>query len=539
MDGYTLFSELVDLCVNLEATTKKNEKTELIRAFLHQLKEEEVSPSVFLILGTIFPPSDPRTLNVSGATVQRVMKRMEKQSSNQAIKQSRGQLTILDVHNYFGEIALTSGKGSRKRIDDLLVELFSRASSTEVEYIMKMIFGEMRHGVAAGVMVKAIAEAAGASLKMAQRASMFSGDLGELARIALTRGKEGLEEIDLRLFAPVEPMLAQLAKDFQQVLTEHDGKSALEYKYDGARVQIHKRGSQVAIFSRQMSDVTASLPEIVDLTRDLVKADEAMLDGEVVAVGDGDKPMPFQDLMRRFKRVHEIDTVMKEVPVKLYLFDLIYLNGKSLIDTPYEQRWNLLAETCGHEFLAERTVTGEVPEAENFLERAMESGHEGLMAKSLISDYAPGARGKKWFKIKPAETLDVVIMAGEWGHGRRQGWLSNYHLGVLDQQSGEYLLVGKTFKGLTDEQFIQMTQTLQDLKTSEDDMAVYVKPKIVVEVAYNEIQKSPHYKSGFALRFARITGFRDDKSPQQADTIERLKELYARQFQRKAKADWS
>ena len=539
MDGYTLFSELVDLCVNLEATTKKNEKTDLIRTFLHQLKEEEISPSVFLILGTIFPPSDPRTLNVSGATVQRVMKRMEKQSQAGVSEPSNELLTVLDVHNYFGEIALTSGEGSRKKIDDLLVDLFSRVSPTEAEYIMKMIFGEMRHGVAAGVMVKAIAGAAGATLKLAQRASMFSGDLGELARIALTRGKEGLEEIDLRLFTPIEPMLAQLAKDFQQVFTEHDGKSVLEYKYDGARVQIHKRGSQVAIFSRQMSDVTASLPEIVDLTKGLVKADEAILDGEVVAVGEGDKPMPFQDLMRRFKRVHEIDTVMKEVPVKLYLFDLIYLNGKSVIDTPYEQRWNLLAETCGHEFLAERIVAGEVSEAEGFLERAMESGHEGLMAKSPTSDYAPGARGKKWFKIKPAETLDVVIMAGEWGHGRRQGWLSNYHLGVLDQQSGEYLLVGKTFKGLTDEQFIQMTQRLQDLKTSEDDMAVYVRPEIVVEVAYNEIQKSPHYKSGFALRFARITGFREDKSPQQADTIERLKELYARQFQRKAKADWS
>jgi len=345
-------------------------------------------------------------------------------------------------------------------------------------------------------------------------------------------------------------MLAGLAKGFEQVFTEHGGKSALEYKYDGARVQIHKKGDEVAIFSRQLSDVTASLPEIVNLTKELVKADEAILDGEVVAIGEneippapfskgGERPLPFQDLMRRFKRVHEIDKVMKEVPIKLYLFDLMYLDGKSLIDTPYEQRWELLTETCGCEFLAERIVTGEGEEAERFLNQAMESGHEGLMAKSLQSDYAPGARGKKWFKIKPAENLDLVIIAGEWGHGRRQGWLSNYHLAARDEESGEYLVVGKTFKGLTDKQFIKMTQRLQALKTSENGIAVYVKPEIVVEVAYNEIQKSPHYKSGFALRFARITRIRNDKNPQQADTLGRFKELYAKQFQRKAKAKWS
>ena len=550
MAELTLFAELVDLCRNLEATTKKNEKTDLIEAFLHRLEEEEISPSVLLILGTIFPASDPRTLNVSGATIQRVTSRIkERDAVDLSSRVSQEPLTILNVHDFFCEIASTSGVGSRRKIDDLLEDLLSRANSLEAEYIIKIIFGEMRHGVAAGVMIKAIAQAAGATLKLARRASMFSGDLGELARVALTKGKEGLQEIDLRLFGPIEPMLAGLAKDLQQVFTEHDGKSVLEYKYDGARVQIHKKGDQVAIFSRQLSNVTASLPEIIDLTKESVVADEAILDGEVVAfdcfalgdprTGEGGKPMPFQDLMRRFKRVHEIDSVMLEVPIKLYLFDLMYLNGRSLIDVPYEQRWALLAETCGDEFLAERIITGEISEAEEFLNRAMELGHEGLMAKSLTSDYAPGARGKKWFKIKPAVTLDVVIIAGEWGHGRRGGWLSNYHLAVRDEESGEYLVVGKTFKGFTDKEFVEMTRNLQAIKTSEDNVAVYVKPEIVVEVAYNEIQKSPHYKSGFALRFARITRIRDDKNPQQADTIGRLKELYARQFQRKAKAKWS
>ena len=533
MSEQTSFAELIELCKNLEATTKKNEKAQLLEEFLRELKEEEISPSVFLSVGTIFPASDSRTLDVNAATIQRVTSRIKARTPD------GNSLTILDVHNYFGEIASASGRGSRQKREDLLETLLSQASPLEAEYIIKIIFGEMRHGVAEGVMIKAIAQAAGATLKLAQRASMFSGNLGELARIALARGKEGLQEINLQLFKPIEPMLAGLAKDFEQVFTEHGGKSALEYKYDGARVQIHKKGDEVAIFSRQLSDVTASLPEIVDLTKELVKADEAILDGEVVAIGENERPLPFQDLMRRFKRVHEIDKVMMEVPIKLYLFDLMYLDGKSLIDTPYEQRWSLLSETCGCESLAERIVTGEGAEAEKFLQKAMEFGHEGLMAKSLQSDYAPGARGKKWFKIKPAENLDLVIIAGEWGHGRRQGWLSNYHLAARDEESGKYLVVGKTFKGLTDKQFIEMTQRLQTLKTSENGIAVYVKPEIVVEVAYNEIQKSPHYKSGFALRFARITRIRNDKNPQQADTLGRFKELYAKQFQRKAKAKWS
>jgi len=534
MNEHTLFTELVNLCKNLEATTRKNEKTRLIEESLHKLKEEEISPSVFLILGTIFPASDSRTLNVSAATIQRVTSRIEERTSEEK------PLTILDVHNYFCEIALASGRGSRQKREGLLASLLSQASSLEAEYIIKIIFGEMRHGVAEGVMIKAIAQTAGATLKLAQRASMLSGgNLGELARIALTRRKEGLQEINLQLFRPIEPMLAQLAKDFEQVFTEHDGKSVLEYKYDGARVQIHKKGDEVAIFSRQLSDVTTSLPEVVELIKELVKADEAILDGEVVAIGENEKPLPFQDLMRRFRRVHEIDRVMVEVPIKLYLFDLMYLDGSSLIDAPYEQRWDVFVETCGDKFSTERIVEHNVSEAEKFLNRAMESGHEGLMVKSLTSDYAPGARGKKWFKIKPAETLDLVIAAAEWGHGRRQGWLSNYHLAARDEETGEYLVVGKTFKGLKDKEFIEMTQRLQALKTAESGITVYVKPQVVVEVAYNEIQKSPHYKSGFALRFARITGIRDDKSPQQADTIGRFKELYAKQFQRKAKAKWS
>ncbi len=543
MEKHTPFKELVVLCQNLESTPKKREKTQFIQEFLHRLKAVEISPSVLLILGMVFPDTDARALNVSESTIRKVVSRLQRKTRHPK------PLNILEVHNTFCEIATTSGRGARQKREELLESLFLCVTRVEAEYLVRIIFGEMRLGVAKGVMIQAVAQVGGVSLKLAQRASMFIGDIGELARIAVTRGKEGLSEIGLQLFQPIEPMLAELAKGFdthctqptafEQVFTEHSGKTVLEYKYDGARVQIHKQSDKVAIFSRQLSDVTESLPEIVNLTKEMVKADEAILDGEVVAFGEGGKPLPFQDLMRRFSRVHHIDRVMKEVPIKLHLFDLMYLDGKSLIDAPYEQRWSLLAETCGRACLADQIITDNPSEAESFLNQAMELGHEGLMAKSLQSDYAPGARGKKWFKIKPAETLDVVITAGEWGHGRRQGWLSNYHLAVRDSESDQYWMIGKTFKGLTDGEFIEMTQQLQTLKISEDPGTVYVKPKIVVEVAYNEIQKSPHYKSGFALRFARITNIRHDMNPQQVDTIGRLQQLYAKQFERKAKAKWS
>jgi DNA ligase-1 len=258
----------------------------------------------------------------------------------------------------------------------------------------------------------------------------------------------------------------------------------------------------------------------------------------VVAIGRDQKPLPFQDLMRRFRRVHEIDVMVKEIPLRLYLFDVIYRDGNLLIDTPYQQRWAILSELTDDSLLATRLVTKESGEVEKLMQASIEAGHEGLMAKDLRGTYTPGVRGKKWFKIKPAETLDATIIAADWGSGRRRGWLSNYHLAVRDEKSGEFLVIGKTFKGLTDQEFKEITKRLQALKTRETEYTVHVKPSIVVEVAYNEIQRSPHYKSGFALRFARITRFREDKGPEDADTQQRLSVLYQNQFRFKAPADF-
>ena len=287
------------------------------------------------------------------------------------------------------------------------------------------------------------------------------------------------------------------------------------------------------MFSRRLTDVTESVPEVVEFARSL-PATSFLLEGEVVAVDDRGRPRPFQELMRRFRRVHEIEALRKEIPLKLYLFDVLYLEGRSLIPAPYRERWAALQGLVPADVLAKRIVTQSRAEIEAFLKEAMEAGHEGLMAKQLDSPYVVGKRGKRWFKIKPAETLDLAILAAEWGHGRRTGTLSNYWLGVKD--GDVWQMIGKTFKGLTDQERRELMDRLMALKTREEPWVVHVRPEVIVEVAYNEIQRSPHYESGFALRFARVARIRDDKGPAEADTYERLKELYAKQFERKGAA---
>jgi DNA ligase-1 len=327
-----------------------------------------------------------------------------------------------------------------------------------------------------------------------------------------------------------------MANAVAEALNEHGGKTAFEYKYDGARVQIHKLGDDVRIYSRRLTDVTGSLPEIVEVARRNVEAKEAILEGEVIAVDGQGLPVPFQHLMRRFRRVHSIREMVERIPVELYLFDILYLDGENLISLPYLQRRQILAEKAGKITLTKQIVTDRVEEAEKLLSEAMNAGHEGLMAKRLDSPYSPGIRGKHWLKIKPVlEPLDLVIVAAEYGYGRRHGWLSDYHLAARDAGTGEFLEVGKTFKGLTDAEILEMTRRLKELAINERHGMVVVVPKIVVEVAYNEIQKSPKYKCGMALRFARITRIRDDKKVEEADTVEKVREVFEEQFLKKGR----
>ncbi len=529
----TPFFALSSLCQQLENTAKKLEKSALISQFLRELQPDEIAPAVLLLLGRIFSATDTRTLEVSGRTLQKIAEQLPKGGKK------KPPLSILEVHEHFAEIAGTSGKGSRQRKEDLLSDLLARTSAAEKKYLVKMIFGEMQHGVAEGVMLQGIAQAIDADLPLVRRAGLLLGDIAEVARLGLTKGKAALAKVSLQLFRPIQPMLAELAEDFTEVFKEHGGGTALEFKYDGARVQIHRdrraKSAPVKIFSRHLSEVTPSLPELVEWTQTKIAADSFIVEGEVVPVNAEGKPLPFQELMRRFRRVHQIEETMKEVPVRLYLFDLLYLNGEALIDHPYRERWKQLAGICDRKLLADRMIVKEPLAAEQFLQEAMQAGHEGLMAKDLSSLYQPGSRGKRWFKIKPAETLDLAIVAADWGYGRRTGWLSNYHLAVRDEETGEFLVIGKTFKGLTDAEFQWMTENLQKLKTTASNYTVHVRPQIVVEVAYNEIQRSPHYKSKLALRFARLKHIRTDKSIEQIDTIARLRQLYEKQFEKKGK----
>jgi len=363
----------------------------------------------------------------------------------------------------------------------------------------------------------------------------MTGDLGKVANVALTRGEEGLKDISVSLFVPLKPMLAAMAEGVSEALEGHGGRTAFEYKYDGARIQIHRQGGETRVFSRRLSDVTGSIPDIVELVERCIPADDVILEGEVIAIGETGRPLPFQDLMRRFTRVKDVEEMAERIPLRLHLFDVLYHDGQLLIDQPYERRWGLLERLVPRDLLAVRIVTESPEEAKGLLEEALEAGHEGLMAKRLDSAYTPGARGKRWFKIKSSETLDLVVAAADWGSGRRRGWLSNYHLAA--RRGDEYLGIGKTFKGLTDEEFTWMTGRLQELKDYETDYTVHVHPSLVVEVAFNEIQRSPHYRSGYALRFARVTRIRTDKGPGDADTLTRVRELYERQFRYKDRID--
>ncbi|MEM2455001.1 MAG: ATP-dependent DNA ligase [Candidatus Bathyarchaeia archaeon] len=555
------FKSLVEVYEKLEKTAGRNIMITFVSEFLRSLGEEEIEPAVLMMLGRALPKYDPRALNVSWATLSKVIRRLtgaywpifyqafrstgDVGAAVQAVFERRSManrqatllerpLTILEVRKVFESMAEAKGEGSREKKERLLEGLFSRATPLEAKYLTKIIIGEMRTGFQEGLMENAVAEAFSIPLRDVQLASMVSGDISEVAYLCKKYGRNGIANLGFRIFRPVKPMLAQMAADLKEVFEEHGGKTALEYKLDGARVQIHLSDGNVRVFSRRLTNVTKSLPEVVSLIRDEVNAKEAILEGEVIAVGEDLKPMPFQHLMRRFKRVHEIERIAKSIPVELYLFDILYLNGESIVKTHYVERREMLKEVAGGIPLTKQIVTSSLSEAEAFLRAAIDEGHEGLMAKRLDSPYTPGVRGKYWFKIKGTlPPLDLVIVAAEYGYGRRHNWLSDYYLAAKDKEG--FTIVGKTFKGLTDNEMEEMTRRLREIAVREEGNRVIVMPKIVVEVACNEVQRSPKYESGMALRFARITKIRDDKTPEEVDTIDTLRRIYESQFHRKSR----
>ncbi|MEM1768938.1 MAG: ATP-dependent DNA ligase [Nitrososphaerota archaeon] len=521
-----LFREFAEVCEKLREISGRKDKISLIIRFFRELNVDEVEWASRFLIGRPLHEFTDKDLNIGYATIMEIW-------DNQATLLVTEPPTLLEVAETFTKIAEIEGRGSRGKKRSILSSLLSRMSEIEKEWFTKILIGEMQHGVNEGVLLEALAEMVNVSLDSIRRAYMLIGDIGELAKIVLGRGGEGIESIKLSLYKPLRPMLAEQCDNLDELFRESNVTYAVEFKVDGARVHIHLGEEGVKIFTRRLNEITHSAPDVVEQVKKYVKPCKAILDGEIIAVDSSGRPLPFQALLRRFKKKEE-RTSTNEISLKLFLFDILYLDGKELIDLPYVKRWEILEEVAHPDILIPRKIVKSRRELEEFLKKAINSGHEGVMVKKLDSVYKPGRREDLWLKVKPADTLDLVIVAADWGYGRRTGWLSNYHLAAYNPDTGRYEVVGKTFKGLTDEEFEWITKKLLELKIREYGYTVIVKPEIVVEVAYNEIQKSRKYSSGLALRFARITKIRTDKKPYEASTIQELRERYIKQFEKKA-----
>ncbi len=552
------FQEFAEVCQSLSQTGSRLQMADIVGEFLARLDLDEAEIAARFMVGRSLAQGEEKRLQISGRAIWKITVAMtgaEDQgediyNSAEDFGDAIGMLlklraaepaptlTIREVAAKFAEIADIEGRASRARKNAELQSLFERATALEGKYLTKVLIREMRHGMSEGIMLEAIAKMARKPVTLVRRAHMLEGDLGRVVRDMRTESEMSSEVIDAlapaieraRAMKPLKPMLAQPANEIADAFSILGGDFALEHKLDGARVQIHHADGVTRIFSRRLNEITQSLPEVVEQMSALGDRN-VILDGEVIAIDAEGNTLAFQELMRRLGRRREIERARAEMAIRLYVFDLIALDGELWIDRPYTERVAALAEVAqpARIEMVGRNLPKSLAEAEEFYRHAIEAGFEGVVAKSLASKYTPGARGRGWLKIKNARTLDLVIVAADWGYGRRKGWLSNYHLAARDEATGGFAEVGKTFKGLTDAQFEAITERLLALKIEDAHGTVTVRPEVVVEVAYSDIQRSPQYASGMALRFARIVSIRDDKSVEEADTIATLAEDYQRQ----------
>ena len=432
-------------------------------------------------------------------------------------------LELRDVDKALDEIARTSGPGSARARVKLLKLLFARATAEERDFLIRLLSGELRQGALEGILTEAIARAVDIPAATIREAAMTAGDLRLVARVAFTEGPAGLSRFSVQLFRPLQPMLAESAATVAEALQDL-GEAALELKLDGARIQVHKAGDDVRVFSRNLRDVTAAVPEVLEAIRPL-PARDLIVDGEVLALRPDGVPQPFQETMRRFTRKLDIARLRQEIPLTPFLFDCLYIDGEALLEQPQSSRFARLTAIAPH-LVVPHITTSSQKEAEEFLDQSVRRGHEGVMAKAPDARYVAGSRGRSWLKIKVVRTLDLVVLAAEWGHGRRRGWLSNLHLGARHPDTNGFVMLGKTFKGLTDDILEWQTRALLELETHRDAYTVYVHPELVVEIAFNDIQESPHYPGRLALRFARVKGYRPDKTAAEADTLAAVQSIY-------------
>lgn len=433
-------------------------------------------------------------------------------------------LTVGQVDATFTEIGAVSGKGSQTRRAALITGLFAAATETEQTFLLRLLGGELRQGALIGIMTDAVAKAAGLPAATVQRAAMLGGDLPAVAAAALTGG--ALDAFTLQVGRPVGPMLAQTASDVADALERHDGTTIFEAKLDGARVQIHRRGDAVTVYTRSLDDVTARLPEVVEATLALPVTD-LIADGEAIALRPDNRPHRFQITASRFGRSVDVAAARDKQPLSVFFFDILHRDGADLLDAPTTERLAALDALVPARQRVDRLATSDPSAAGAFLDATLAAGHEGVMAKAPGAPYQAGRRGAGWLKVKPVHTLDLVVLAVEWGSGRRRGKLSNIHLGARDPESGGFVMVGKTFKGMTDTMLDWQTQRFTELATDgTDGYVVQVRPEQVVEIALDGVQGSTRYPGGVALRFARVVRYRDDKSPAEADTIDAVRAMY-------------
>lgn len=512
----SLFADLVAVSQRVGATSARLAKVRELAAHLRAVEPSEIDTAVHYLSGEI----PQGRFGIGYAAL-----RKAGEASGAA---ATATLTIADVDRSLADVAAIRGSGSAARRAQALQGLFARATRDEQEFLIRLLAGELRQGALEGVMVDAVAVAADIPVEQIRRAAMYAKNLGAVARAALTEGAASLAQFQLAPLSPIAPMLAQTAADVSEALAQLGGEVAFEWKMDGARIQLHKVGESVRIYTRSSNEVTAAVPEIVETVRTL-PAQEMILDGEAIAFTAAGRPHPFQVTMRRFGRKLDVEKLRSELPMQAFFFDCLHFEGENFTGRPARERFAALARAVPAAVIIPRRITASAAEAQAFYDAALAAGHEGLMAKSLDAPYEAGNRGASWLKIKRAHTLDLVVLAAEWGHGRRTGKLSNLHLGALDPATGEYVMLGKTFKGLTDALLEWQTKELQAREVRNDGYTVYVRPELVVEIAFSDLQASPRYPGGVALRLARVKRYREDKRVEDADTMASVRKIFEAQ----------
>jgi|Deesub1362B_J571_1020462.scaffolds.fasta_scaffold00058_55 DNA ligase-1 len=545
------FREFCELCERVESISSTLEITDVISEFLKRLEEEDLKIVPLLLMGSVFPEWDEKDLGIGPSSIFEAVSAvasiskgdleeliretgdvgkaveivLEKKPKGFLTVEDSEELSLQEVYRTLVEISEISGNRSVDRKINKLKYLYSTLSPFEARYLTRILLKELRIGVGEGIMRDAISKSFGISSEEVERAYMLVNDFSQIC-VALRKGGAGeLKKLKMVVGRPVKMMLAQNAPNVEEGLKEH-GVSIVERKYDGARVQIHKDGNKCFIFSRRLENVTNSLPDLKEAILKL-PFDSVILDGEVIALQNG-KPAPFQILLRRFRRKYDVEEMEREIPIHAYIFDILYANGEVLIDLPLKERRKRLNEIGSNEIISvsPEILSGDAKEVEQFYKKAIEEGHEGIMLKNPESPYTPGKRGKHWLKVKPImETLDLAVVGGEWGEGRRANLIGSYKLAARDEK-GNLVPVGKVATGLTDEMLKELTEKLKPLIISQEGKIVEFKPEVVFEVGYEEIQKSPKYPAGYALRFPRLIRVREDKNVDEIDTIERVQELY-------------